>query len=245
MKRSTKSQIAVFLSILVLNNPVFAAYKPTDRFVCHYVSPGDNLSTIAQKYLGNARAYRAIAKLNNIINPDLIVAGRYIRIELNPPTVAKPTLLTVLKNESDKKETATQTKLTTQEGKSFSDKRHGLRVGGLYLGGGGGLQVSNDFKVGPVVLNLSGGVGLGKNYTMANVQLSKEFGLPGDIRLGLSGVYAYYSKYIINVPWTNQSLDKGSNFGLGAYLAKDLNDWEIRGGYSPIIGPNLGVSKYF
>ena len=79
---------------------------------------------------------------------------------------------------------------------------------------------------------------------MANFQLSKELEMPGDLRLGLSGVYSYYSQYIVNVPWINQPLDKGSNFGLGAYISKDINEWEVKAGYSTILGLTFGLSKY-
>ncbi|GGJ81768.1 BON domain-containing protein [Deinococcus aquiradiocola] len=44
------------------------------------VKAGDNLSTIAQKYFGDASKYRDIAHYNNISNPDLIQVGQKIRI---------------------------------------------------------------------------------------------------------------------------------------------------------------------
>ena len=44
------------------------------------VKAGDNLSSIAQKYFGDASKYRDIAHYNNISNPDLIKVGQQIRI---------------------------------------------------------------------------------------------------------------------------------------------------------------------
>ncbi|GGQ96663.1 hypothetical protein GCM10008957_06160 [Deinococcus ruber] len=44
------------------------------------VQNGDNLSSIALKYFGDAGKYRDIAHYNNISNPDLIQVGQKIRI---------------------------------------------------------------------------------------------------------------------------------------------------------------------
>ncbi|WP_425147263.1 BON domain-containing protein [Deinococcus sp.] len=44
------------------------------------VQSGDNLSSIAVKYFGDAGKYRDIAHFNNISNPDLIQVGQKIRI---------------------------------------------------------------------------------------------------------------------------------------------------------------------
>ncbi|ULH16575.1 BON domain-containing protein [Deinococcus sp. KNUC1210] len=44
------------------------------------VQSGDNLSSIALKYFGDAGKYRDIAHYNNISNPDLIQVGQKIRI---------------------------------------------------------------------------------------------------------------------------------------------------------------------
>jgi len=44
------------------------------------VKSGDNLSSIALKYFGDANKYRDIAHYNNISNPDLIQVGQQIRI---------------------------------------------------------------------------------------------------------------------------------------------------------------------
>lgn len=176
--------------------------------------------------------------MNNIANPDLIITGDILKIEPAPAVELEQRV-------KEQQEPQIPEIKIKDEARAKQERCRGWRVGGVYAGGGGQLQAGTDFKLGPIVLNASFGAGLGQNYTMGNFQLSKEFGLPGDYRLGFSGVYAYYSKFIINVPWTNQSLDKGSNFGLGAYLAKDINDWELKAGYSPLLGPNAGVSKYF
>jgi len=44
------------------------------------VKPGDNLSKIAKHFYGNANKYAAIAKANNISNPDLIKVGQQIKL---------------------------------------------------------------------------------------------------------------------------------------------------------------------
>lgn len=47
------------------------------------VQKGDTLSHIAQKHYGGASKYQALAKLNNISNPNLIYVGQKVYIKLN------------------------------------------------------------------------------------------------------------------------------------------------------------------
>lgn len=44
------------------------------------IKPGDNLTSIALKYFGDASKYRDIAHYNNISDPDLIKVGQQLRI---------------------------------------------------------------------------------------------------------------------------------------------------------------------
>jgi hypothetical protein len=240
-----KNKIVLFSLFLLLFSSQLLASP-----IKHRVVEGDTLKKISQKYYGDELKFWPIVKANNISNPDRIFPGQLFLIPSAKATDQTP--LPVAKQLSrkhypklviEKIEIVQATALA----KSVEPERcRGWRWGAAYAGGGGALQAGTDFKFGSMVLNFSGGVGAGQNYYLGNLQLSKEFGLPGDLRLGLSGVYAYYSKYIINVPWTSQVLDLGNNFGLGAYLAKDLGaDWELRGGYAPVIGPNFSLSRYF
>ena len=90
MNKAVERLTIIFFLLLLIISPIIAAYRSTDHYVCHYVSPGDTLSAIALKYLGNAQKYFSIAQLNGLVNPDLIIAGRYIRVEINPPTAIEP-----------------------------------------------------------------------------------------------------------------------------------------------------------
>ena len=236
----------VFLvGTLFLANSANAAYKPTDKYDYHYISPGETLRSIARSYYGDELDFRPIVKLNNIADPDLIIAGQTLKIELLPvvetAAPANPPANPVINQPAPVRSAAQAIEPALPKPAEW----RGWRWGAVYASGGGLVQGGTDFMVGPIVLNASAGIGFGKNYAMANFQLSKEFELPGDCRLGFSGVYAYYSKYITDVPWINgQVLNKGANLSLGIYVSKDVNKWEIKAGYSPILGPNLGVSRY-
>jgi hypothetical protein len=236
-KYGLTSLVTVFFALLLIS-PVFGQDSVDNQYTYHHVVWGDTLSSISAKYLGSSKLYPQIAELNRLSNPNLIIAGSDLKIGIKQASESV-TPVTVAPAPS-----APVVNASPVESKTEKAIWHGLRLGAMYAGGGGNLQVSNDFEIASLVFNISGGAGFGKNYYMGNLQLSKEFGLPGDYRLGVSGVYAYYSKYIINVPWIPQSLDMGSNYGLGAYIAKDLCDWEIRAGYSPVLGPIFGIGKY-
>jgi nucleoid-associated protein YgaU len=54
--------------------------KAPDGDTVYTIQAGDNLSSIAVKYFGDAGKYRDIAHFNNISNPDLIQVGQKIRI---------------------------------------------------------------------------------------------------------------------------------------------------------------------
>ena len=235
MKDKNSAALIFCLGILLLANSAGAAYLPTDKYDYHYVSPGETLRSIAKSYYGDERDFWPIAKLNNLANPDRIIAGTILKVELHPgqAVATAPVKIETPPSAPEQPQPATPVRW------------HGWRIGGLYGGGGGFLQAGTDFNAGPIVLNVSGGIGLGKNYSMANLQLSKEFDLPGDCRLGLSGVYANYSKFIADVPWTDSVLNKGDNYSLGAYISKDVNEWELKAGYSTVLGPTVGISRYF
>ena len=231
---------------------------PVNKYLSHHVSKGETLKKIAQYYYDNELYFWPIVDLNNIPDPDLIFAGATLKIEKDPAKDKllqrpvgwhkKPADNIVLQPRSvEKPKGAELVKSEILEVKVVSieaDRGRGLRVGLAYGAGCGLVQAGTDFKVGSILLNAVAGVGLGKNYSMADLQISKEIGMPGDYRLGISGIYAYCSRYILNIPWTYQVLDKGSNFGLGIYVGKDINGWEGKVGYSPIFGPNFSLSKY-
>lgn len=48
--------------------------------VFHYVSVGDTLSEIAEKYYGNHYSYHKLAELNDLKDPDLIIAGQWLKV---------------------------------------------------------------------------------------------------------------------------------------------------------------------
>jgi nucleoid-associated protein YgaU len=55
-----------------------AAHNPPDEW--YVVAAGDTLSEIAQKFYGDAGAYKMIARANGIANPDLIKVGQKLQI---------------------------------------------------------------------------------------------------------------------------------------------------------------------
>ncbi len=61
------------------------APPPTGKVEYYVIQKGDNLSKIAQQYLGNAAAYTKIFEANRevIKDPDLIYPGQKIRIPLD------------------------------------------------------------------------------------------------------------------------------------------------------------------
>ncbi|WP_424950175.1 BON domain-containing protein [Deinococcus sp.] len=54
--------------------------KAPDGDTVYTIQSGDNLSSVALKYFGDAGKYRDIAHYNNISDPDLIKVGQQIRI---------------------------------------------------------------------------------------------------------------------------------------------------------------------
>jgi nucleoid-associated protein YgaU len=54
------------------------------RVVYHYISVGESLEIIAEKYYGDRAKWREIAEMNDITTPEDIKAGKYLRIELPP-----------------------------------------------------------------------------------------------------------------------------------------------------------------
>lgn len=57
--------------------------RPTTKEIAktYEVQKGDCLWTICQKQLGDGKKYKEIARLNNIVNPNLIYPGQVIRFE--------------------------------------------------------------------------------------------------------------------------------------------------------------------
>ena len=100
------------------------------------------------------------------------------------------------------------------------------------------------FGIGGLDFNLTGGVGLGQNYSIALLQLGQEVEIGDSYYLGATIDYMYYSKYIINVPWTDRAMNLGWNTTLGVYISKDLPDWEIKVGFSSLLGPNFRATYY-
>ncbi len=59
---------------------------PTQNYITYVIQPGDTLSEIAVRY---GTTYQALAALNNILDPNLIVAGQTIRIPENNGSSAR------------------------------------------------------------------------------------------------------------------------------------------------------------
>lgn len=65
----------------------------------HQVQKGDNLSSLAQQYLGSATRWREIWAANpNIRNPDQITSGVYISIPSNPSNLTAQSLSSALES---------------------------------------------------------------------------------------------------------------------------------------------------
>ncbi len=82
LARSIEGVEAVDASGLKVTGGVkeLAKEKDAGGDTVYTVKSGDNLSSIALKYFGDANKYRDIAHYNNISNPDLIKVGQQIRI---------------------------------------------------------------------------------------------------------------------------------------------------------------------
>ena len=90
IKGRTKSQEAKEKVVLALGNVAGVAKveeeisteKSEKEAVFHTVAPGDNLSAIAQKYLGKASRYPEIFEANKpmLTDPDKIYPGQVLRI---------------------------------------------------------------------------------------------------------------------------------------------------------------------
>lgn len=56
------------------------AAEKTSKANTYIIKPGDTLSAISRKFYGNASLYTKLAVFNNIKNPNLIYAGKTLRI---------------------------------------------------------------------------------------------------------------------------------------------------------------------
>jgi len=51
-----------------------------EELISYRIQQGDTLSKLAKKFLGSGGKYRILMKINQIENPDLIIAGQLINI---------------------------------------------------------------------------------------------------------------------------------------------------------------------
>lgn len=67
-----------YLSKFITRYTSIVRSSPTVRTVI--VAPGDTLSILAEKHLGNLHSYNVLAKFNDLDNPDKLAIGQVIRI---------------------------------------------------------------------------------------------------------------------------------------------------------------------
>jgi LysM repeat protein len=86
-KKIITENTAPLVEIPITKPPEISMKK---KYVYHYITRGDTLIKIANKYLKASGLYKQIAKMNNIKNPDHIIGGRYIKIDISNNNTPSP-----------------------------------------------------------------------------------------------------------------------------------------------------------
>ncbi|MBI5399195.1 hypothetical protein HZB07_01065 [Candidatus Saganbacteria bacterium] len=124
-------------------------------------------------------------------------------------------------------------------------KRLVLEAG--FAGGAGLLDLGYLFPLSgkPFDLKVNGGIGFGNGYNLWLLQGQLRHAFNSESFGGISLDWANYSETVRNLIGLSGNVAKGGNFGVGIFTGRIFDKYNVKIGYSSVLGVNVSVGLMF